>query len=105
MHDERAHELAADARPPVLGQHTRRDERTLAEARGRRDPAARQDAVALREQEQAPRLVGRDELLRGHRLVRHDPALHVGPANQVPGRGRDAQLDHPDRFSFPCCFA
>ena len=69
------------------------------------DAAAGEHTVELGEQQQPTRLVGRDQLLGGDRLVRDDPALDRRPRLEVPELGCNAQVDHPDRFSFPCCFA
>ena len=92
----------AEAVPAVRGQHAR-GHGAPAQVALRRAARAGQLAVAEREQHEAA--AGTKLRDRGRPLVGQQRPAHVAPELELGVRLRDAQLDHPDRFSFPCRFA
>jgi hypothetical protein len=90
---------------PVLRQDAHGDERATAEARAVGDAAAGKLPVAPCEQQDPIQFHRRAELGRGHGLVRDDGALQRRPRREVGVGGDRPQLDHPERFNFPCCLA
>ena len=105
MVGDRAEQRGADPPSPVRRKHTRGAECAAAEVGGSSDAAADVGPVERREQQQATRVGRLLELRGGDRLVRHDAALDPRPALEIRRGCRLAQLDHPDRFSLPFCFA
>jgi len=104
--DEAVEQQAADPTPTRLGQHAGRDEPAAGRVRHPGQPAARELPVQLGEHAQLLRLRARADLLdRPGRLVREDDAPHVEPGLDVLVGLDRPEVDHPDRFSFPCRFA
>src|SRR5205085_7947365 len=98
-------ERRADAAPPRLRQHPRRERSETRHLRARRKARPGELAVELREEEHPARRLDAPELLDRRRpLVWNDRHPHSAPRVQVGVRLREPQ-DHPDRLSFPCFLA
>ena len=86
--------------------NTRRDEASTLHVRAPGQPCAYNLPVEHSNDHELVRLLTLAELLHGPRgLIRQHGALDADPAFEVRVALGAPNLDHPDLFSFPCCFA
>ena len=106
MLGQRADELVPTPRRRCSGSTRGCDEDAPAEVRRRRDPAARELAVARRASSNSRPgssvATSCSAVTGSFGTTRLFSAAH---ASRSAGVVDDAQLDHPDLFSLPCCFA
>ena len=86
--------------------HPRRDKAPPDDVRAPGDPGPDDLAVELRDDDEPLGLGSVAKLLRRPGgLVRQDGPLDAAPGFEVRIRVGLPDADHPDLFSFPCCFA
>jgi hypothetical protein len=86
--------------------HARGNEPAALHIRAPSKPSADDLAVEVGDENELSGLFTLPELLhRPRRLVRNDGALDADPALEIRVGLGCADLDHPDRLSFPCRFA
>ena len=96
----------ADSAPARIRVDARSDEASPDDVRAPGNPRTDDLAVELRDEHEPLGLGAVAKLLRRPGgLVRQDGPLDAAPGFEVRVRFGLPNADHPDLFSFPCCFA